>query len=521
MNTSRLQPALLFSLVMHIVLLGFLRLIPLPSLQVSTPMAPDMPVAVQLLEVPPAAPPAARRPSERAQALPDAPSRKLAPEVQKTLPPPRAPEPSTPKSNTLSTPRKGGTVVDLPKPVREERPDDARIISRYDSKAQDLGPGAGGTRTPLSEQPRTVPPEIPLPERSSKGQPTPPSAPLMPTTPVTPPPSGVLPSTPKTAALPPAAAETSPLAPPPPAPQSEMLTPPLPPVPIPQTKPEPPPRLVAPVTPRVPSEDRAPLLETAPGAVGQAKATIPPPPEPPRVAREEKRRPDVPPVASIPQAKTAPPHPLPPQALSEEKRRVEAPPRVPPAPDIPSRPLTPEEQRRFRMTAQQELAMMQRDPQARAATGKTTGQGKQSLEEHFATLEKHQPLLSFDGPGVSGRGPERSGEGRGDGEGGKYRSIASFGFKHVSYLLGMQRKIELVFSVPSVASDRAVVGVPIVGFTVRRNGELAETVLLRSSGHPTIDQALIRAVKRAAPYHPFPDDMPDQEISIRIYATFS
>jgi TonB family protein len=50
---------------------------------------------------------------------------------------------------------------------------------------------------------------------------------------------------------------------------------------------------------------------------------------------------------------------------------------------------------------------------------------------------------------------------------------------------------------------------------------LAETVLLRSSGYPAIDQALLKAVKRAAPYHPFPDDMPDQEISIRIYASLS
>jgi TonB family protein len=46
-------------------------------------------------------------------------------------------------------------------------------------------------------------------------------------------------------------------------------------------------------------------------------------------------------------------------------------------------------------------------------------------------------------------------------------------------------------------------------------------VLLRSSGYPAVDQALLRAVKRAAPYHPFPDDMPDQEISIRIYASLS
>jgi len=85
----------------------------------------------------------------------------------------------------------------------------------------------------------------------------------------------------------------------------------------------------------------------------------------------------------------------------------------------------------------------------------------------------------------------------------------------------MQRKIELVFTVPSLRPDHGAIGVPIVGFTVRRNGELAETVLLRSSGYPAVDQALLRAVKRAAPYHPFPEDMPDQEISIRIYASLS
>lgn len=165
--------------------------------------------------------------------------------------------------------------------------------------------------------------------------------------------------------------------------------------------------------------------------------------------------------------------------------------------------------------------MLQREGREREGAGKAPGHGRQSLDEHFAALEKHRPLPSFEAPGVFERGPERPGEGRGDGEGGKYRSIASFGFKHVSYLLGMQRKIELVFTVPPFVPDRGAVGVPIVGFTVRRSGELAEAVLLRSSGYPVVDQALIRAVKRAAPYHPFPDDMPDQEISIRIYASLS
>jgi TonB family protein len=179
------------------------------------------------------------------------------------------------------------------------------------------------------------------------------------------------------------------------------------------------------------------------------------------------------------------------------------------------------ESERQRLTREQELAMVQRSPQEREGGGKPAGNDQQGLAEHFARLEKHLPLPSFDAPGVFEPGPEQAGEGRGDGEGGKYRSIASFGFKHVSYLLAMQRKIELVFTVPPFVPNHGAVGVPIVGFTVRRNGELAEAVLLRSSGYPAVDQALIKAVKRAAPYHPFPEDMPDQEISIRIYASLS
>lgn len=165
--------------------------------------------------------------------------------------------------------------------------------------------------------------------------------------------------------------------------------------------------------------------------------------------------------------------------------------------------------------------MVQRGPQDREGGSKPAGNSQKGLEEHFARLEKHLPLPSFDAPGVFERGPERAGEGRGNGEGGKYRSIASFGFKHVSYLLRMQRKIELVFTVPPFVPDHGAVGVPIVGFTVRRDGKLAEAVLLRSSGYPAVDQALIKAVQRAAPYDGFPADMPDQEISIRIYASLS
>jgi TonB family protein len=178
-------------------------------------------------------------------------------------------------------------------------------------------------------------------------------------------------------------------------------------------------------------------------------------------------------------------------------------------------PKAPEAEQRFRITTEQELAMLQRERQAAERNG------KQTLEEHFAHLEKRMPLPSFDAPGVYERGPERQGEGRGDTGGGKYQSIDSFGLKHFSYLIGVKRKIELVFSVPFFVPNNGGVGVPIVGFTIRRSGEIAEAVLLRSSGYAVVDKALLEAIKRAAPYGPFPDHLPEEEISIRVYATIS
>jgi TonB family protein len=146
---------------------------------------------------------------------------------------------------------------------------------------------------------------------------------------------------------------------------------------------------------------------------------------------------------------------------------------------------------------------------------------KQAMEEHFEKLEKYLPLPSFDAPGVYQQGPEQPGEGQNTTGGGKYRSIDAFGLQHFSYLVGVKRKIELVFSVPYFRPYQGMVGVPVVGFTIRRDGALAEAVLLHSSGYTVVDRALLDAVKRAAPYGPFPEHLPDGEISIRVYATLS
>ena len=118
MNRSRLRLALLLSALAHVLVLGLLRFIPLTALTRPAASTSDAPVAVQLLELPSQSQPQIAQTPERTRKLPEAPVRKLEPKAPQPPAPPRASEPATPKP--AAPPPKGGTVVDLPKPVREE-----------------------------------------------------------------------------------------------------------------------------------------------------------------------------------------------------------------------------------------------------------------------------------------------------------------------------------------------------------------------------------------------------------------
>ena len=371
----RLYVFLFLSLVIHAHL---------PLLWSSLPPSesPPVPVAVRYVESPTVAPPET---SDSPAQFPD--------QVPGTEKPP---EPNAAPS------RQGGLVVDLPKPVQQERPDDARIVSRFDSQAQDIGPGTAGTSKPSGPTPPDLPPELNLPERLSvRGAARPRDLPV-------------------------------PSQPPPPTTSVARLVPPI---------------------------SREPVL--------------PKPAEPARPTSEQ-------------------PSPLVVKPMLQDPR--------------------------YLMTLQEELDMLRRRDEAQ---GMTEQEAQRAVGEHLALLDQHRRLPGFDAPGVYEAGPVQPGEG-GDtpGEGGKFRSIASFGLKHVSYLLDMQRQIELMFSIPFLVPDRPV-GVPIVGFTVQRNGQLSESILLRSSGYEEIDEALLKAVRRAAPYRPFPDHLSDPSISIRVFARAS
>ena len=374
MRKSRLRLCvfLLLSVVIHAHLPLLWRFMPSYD-------PPPVPVAVRFMEIPPAAvPESVQTPPENLDSEPT---------------PEKGPEPAS------VPPGQGGLVVDLAEPVHQERPAEARIVSRYDSKAQDVGPGEDGTRKPSGQNPPDMPPELNLPERYSVQGATRPRD-----------------------------------------------------LPAPSQPPAPP----TTVARLVPPTSRQPVM--------------PKPVETPKPTSEQPRPLIVKPMLQDP---------------------------------------------RYQMTLQEELEMLRRQQEA---AGMTEQDVQQAIGEHLALLDEHRRLPGFDAPGVYEAGPEQPGEG-GDnpGQGGKFRSIASFGLKHVSYLLVMQRQIELMFSIPYLVPDRPV-GVPIVGFTVQRSGELSESVLLRSSGYKEIDQALLKAVRRAAPYRPFPDHLTDPSISIRVFA---
>ena len=311
MKTSRLRLSLFLSVLVHVLVLGLLRFISLSGPRPPAASTSDAPVAVRLVELPPQTPPPLTQVPERARKLPEAPVRKPEPAAPKPPTPPRAPEPVPPPLAAPPVSKKGGVIADLPKPVHEERPDDARLISRYDSKAQDVGPGEGGSRKPSGERPRAMPPEIPLPERYSTGQRTPPEAALEASAPPTPAPPSVTPVPPKPPG--PAAAKAESAAPKAPAPmlKSEVLPPPKPPPPAPQAKPVPPARPAPPAAPRGLAEEKhRPGSPPSPPAA-QAKAA-PSVPELPRASAEEQRRAEALPNGNVPQMAPAPaPHPYP------------------------------------------------------------------------------------------------------------------------------------------------------------------------------------------------------------------
>jgi len=86
------------------------------------------------------------------------------------------------------------------------------------------------------------------------------------------------------------------------------------------------------------------------------------------------------------------------------------------------------------------------------------------------------------------------------------------------YLDSWRRKIERVgtMNFPDIARRQKLSATPVIEVTIGSNGNLLQTIVRRTSGHPEIDEAAMRILKLAAPFDPFPGELSAKHDEIRI-----
>ncbi|MEK6725663.1 MAG: TonB family protein [Deltaproteobacteria bacterium] len=97
-------------------------------------------------------------------------------------------------------------------------------------------------------------------------------------------------------------------------------------------------------------------------------------------------------------------------------------------------------------------------------------------------------------------------------------SLQAPDIQYESYIHKVGEKIKGVWKYPEEAKKAGLQGRGVISFTLNRQGELIEVKILTSSGYPILDTAIIDAVKKAAKYYPFQENMPVKRVNI--VATF-
>ncbi len=94
-------------------------------------------------------------------------------------------------------------------------------------------------------------------------------------------------------------------------------------------------------------------------------------------------------------------------------------------------------------------------------------------------------------------------------------------FQYYGYLQRLKEKIEGIWKYPSEAAERGLYGDLYIRFTIKKNGKLGAIELVRTSGHKSLDDAAIRALKEAEPYWPIPDEWEKDGFTITGHFVYS
>jgi len=86
--------------------------------------------------------------------------------------------------------------------------------------------------------------------------------------------------------------------------------------------------------------------------------------------------------------------------------------------------------------------------------------------------------------------------------------------KYASYFARIKHQIERVWVYPFDAARRGIIGDLSLTFRISKDGNLIGVQLVDQSGYEILDLAALKAVKEAAPFYPFPENIKRQKITI-------
>ncbi len=120
---------------------------------------------------------------------------------------------------------------------------------------------------------------------------------------------------------------------------------------------------------------------------------------------------------------------------------------------------------------------------------------------------------SLDAGQYPGQGADTGEEGDTGSATGPTVSLDSQDSRFASYLMGVKRRIERVWSYPPDA--RGLTGNLIITFGIARDGRLSDLQLTQTSGLAPLDNEAIRAIRLANPFGPFSEQMRFERLNIR------
>jgi protein TonB len=94
-------------------------------------------------------------------------------------------------------------------------------------------------------------------------------------------------------------------------------------------------------------------------------------------------------------------------------------------------------------------------------------------------------------------------------------------YRYFGYMRRLKEKIEGIWNYPAEAIERRLYGDLYIRFTIKKDGRLGAVELLRTSGHKSLDDAALRALRDAEPFWPLPKEWNQEGFTIEGHFVYS